>query len=78
MLSVASVVCAARLDISLATTANPLPASPALAASMEAFNARRLVWEATLVIISVIEFISAAVCWKVERAPATSLPAVST
>ena len=29
--------------ISLATTANPLPASPALAASMEAFNASKFV-----------------------------------
>ena len=30
--------------ISSATTANPFPASPALAASIDAFNARRLVW----------------------------------
>ena len=38
---VALFVCADKLDISVATTANPLPASPALAASMLAFNARR-------------------------------------
>ena len=33
----------ARFPISLATTAKPLPASPALAASMDAFNASKLV-----------------------------------
>ena len=32
--------------ISSATTANPLPLCPALAASMEALRDRRLVWEA--------------------------------
>jgi hypothetical protein len=31
-------------EISLATTAKPLPASPARAASMEALSARRFVW----------------------------------
>ena len=36
-------VCVAKAPISVATTANPLPASPALAASMEAFKARRFV-----------------------------------
>ena len=36
----------ARWLISSATTAKPLPASPALAASIEAFNARRFVWDA--------------------------------
>ena len=30
--------------ISSATTANPFPASPALAASIDAFRARRFVW----------------------------------
>ena len=32
-----------KVRISSATTANPFPASPALAASMEAFNAKRFV-----------------------------------
>ena len=36
-------VCSASFLISSATTAKPFPASPALAASMAAFNARRLV-----------------------------------
>ena len=47
----------ARLEISVATTAKPLPASPALAASMDALSARRDVWSATLLMSSVIEFI---------------------
>ena len=34
----------ARLPISLATTANPRPASPALAASIDAFKDKRFVW----------------------------------
>ena len=34
----------ARFPISWATTANPLPCSPALAASMDAFRESRLVW----------------------------------
>ncbi|MCY1533258.1 hypothetical protein D9M68_685800 [compost metagenome] len=37
--------CASRRT-STATTAKPLPASPARAASTEAFKARRLVWKA--------------------------------
>ena len=37
-------VWAASVPISPATTANPFPASPALAASIEAFNASRFVW----------------------------------
>ena len=44
MFTVASLVCPASDWISPATTANPLPASPALAASIEAFKLRRLVW----------------------------------
>ena len=36
-------LCSAKEDISWATTAKPLPASPALAASMEALRERRLV-----------------------------------
>ena len=44
--------CFARLAICSATTANPFPASPALAASIEAFNASKSVWSA----ISLIRF----------------------
>jgi len=33
-----------KLLISSATTVNPRPASPALAASIEAFNASKFVW----------------------------------
>ncbi len=36
----------ARLRTSSATTANPFPASPALAASTAAFSARIFVWKA--------------------------------
>ena len=50
---------------SSATTAKPLPASPALAASMAAFNERRLVWSEidciislALAIASVASFVS--------------------
>ena len=42
-----------KLRISSATTANPLPASPALAASMDAFKASRFVWDVIPVIIPV-------------------------
>ena len=48
-----SSVCVARSPISEATTANPLPASPALAASILAFNARRFVWEEICLMLSV-------------------------
>ena len=46
ILLLASALDAASLLISSATTANPLPASPALAASIEALSAKRLVWSA--------------------------------
>ncbi len=44
ILLVASFVSSDNWRISSATTANPLPASPALAASIEALSARRFVW----------------------------------
>ena len=43
----------ASVLISSATTANPLPASPALAASIDALSASRLVWLDILRILSV-------------------------
>ncbi len=43
---VALVVLSANFLTSSATTANPLPASPALAASIAALRAKRLVWSA--------------------------------
>ena len=50
--------CSASFLISSATTENPFPASPALAASIAAFNANKFVCSATLFIILVISFIS--------------------
>ena len=46
----------ASLPISSATTANPLPASPALAASIEALSERRFVCVAILAIPSTFSF----------------------
>jgi len=43
--SVAVAVCEASAFTSPATTANPLPASPARAASIVALSASRLVWQ---------------------------------
>lgn len=43
MLSTELADCSASFLISSATTANPFPYSPALAASIDAFKARRLV-----------------------------------
>ena len=54
MLSVDFLVCSASCLIWSATTAKPLPASPALAASIDAFSASRLVWFEISRIISVI------------------------
>lgn len=48
----------ARVPISDATTENPFPASPALAASIEALSARRFVLSAISPIIDTILFIS--------------------
>ena len=58
--SVALPVWLARFLTSLATTAKPLPASPARAASMVAFSASRLVCSAMLLIRSMISPILAA------------------
>jgi hypothetical protein len=55
---VASAVCLASSLISFATTAKPLPASPALAASMVALRARRFVCSEISVIVSVTLLIS--------------------
>ena len=52
ILFTASWDCSASFLTSSATTANPLPCSPALADSIAAFNARRLVWDE----ISLIRF----------------------
>ena len=46
MSPVASAVCCARFLTSEATTAKPLPAAPARAASIVALSAKRLVWPA--------------------------------
>ena len=54
-------LCSERLRIWSATTANPLPASPALAASIAAFKERRLVWLA----ISSISEIIFSICFDV-------------
>ena len=45
-----------RVRICSATTANPLPASPARAASIDAFNANRLVWLEISSIVPVSSF----------------------
>ena len=50
-------VWSARLPISVATTANPLPASPALAASIDALSANRLVCDEISIIVPVSSFI---------------------
>ena len=59
----ASALCAASAPTSPATTANPFPASPALAASIDAFSASRFVWSAisSIVWITVDIFLDASV-----------------
>ena len=60
----------ARTLISSATTANPLPCSPARAASILAFKARRFVWLEIPAIISAAlricwaELFVSSVCWR--------------
>ncbi len=49
---VAFAVCSASAFTSDATTAKPRPASPARAASMVAFSAKRLVWPAMVLMSS--------------------------
>ncbi len=60
-------VFSASLRTSSATTANPLPCSPARAASMAAFSARRFVWSAMSSITVTISPISD------ERMPSPSM-----
>ena len=72
--SVALAVWVARLLTSAATTAKPLPASPARAASIVAFSASRLVCSA----ISVISWITVPIFWAESRRPITLTEAPST
>ncbi len=63
MLTTISLISSADFDdssanflISSATTANPLPCSPALAASIEALSASRFVWSAIeLIAFSILD-----------------------
>ena len=55
-------VCVASDLTSLATTAKPLPASPARAASIVAFSASRLVWPAIVSISCTTSPMRCAVC----------------
>lgn len=56
--STAIFVCSESFWISSATTANSFPCSPALAASIVAFNANIFVWLEICVIVSIIPIIS--------------------
>ena len=60
--SVASFVCSESCRISSATTANPFPASPALAASIDALSASRLVCPEIPVIVEIILVIFSDFC----------------
>ena len=71
ILTVASCVWVARPEISDATTAKPLPASPARAASIDAFNESRLVSEVILLIISMMEYILSIYSFKEVSSAAT-------
>ena len=65
--------CSASLLTSEATTLKPLPISPALAASIEAFSARRLVCSAIPEITEVICVISSDFCLRIFISFETSL-----
>ena len=69
-----SLDCSASFLISSATTANPLPCSPALAASILAFKAKRLVCEVIPEISSTMECISSMYLSNVSSCPATLSP----
>ena len=79
MLSADLLDCSANCCISEATTAKPLPASPALAASMLAFNDSRLVWSAMEEIrdaassISFTESFVRVICWAMRWIPSVML-----
>ncbi len=71
----ASVVCSASFLISSATTAKPLPASPACAASILAFKASSVVWSVTSSIKPNISFASAVLSIRPAIVASTSCPA---
>ena len=71
--SVALDVWLARLLTSPATTAKPFPASPARAASMVAFSAKRLVWLA----MSLIRLTTSPMLWASRCRPETMVPTLS-
>lgn len=79
MFSVAAAVCWDSSLISPATTAKPRPAAPALAASMVAFKASRLVWEEMAAMLAVTEPISLAALpsWSMWRVVSAALTTAS-
>ena len=70
--SVEFFVCSASCLICSATTANPRPASPALALSIDAFSARRFVWLEIFKIIPAISSTSFVLFWSFVMAVVTS------
>ena len=79
MLSVAAEVCWDSSLISPATTAKPRPATPARAASMVAFRARRCVWAemADMVEVTVPISLAAWPSWSMWRAVSSALATAS-
>ena len=67
-----SCVSVLKFRISSATTANPFPASPALAASIDAFNASRFVWELMDSMVLTSVFTRSNSFWNSERIVSTS------